>query len=109
MDWMRTHYERVLVVAAALILFLSSVTIWRHSVQFTAQLAVMPPAPSLKSVSPLAKAQELASATEKLHQPPQSPELFHNVCGSNPYLKRKSHELDCSRGFDVLVANDKFE
>ncbi len=31
----------------------------------------MPPAPSLKSVSPLEKAQELQAAAEKLHRPPQ--------------------------------------
>ena len=71
MDWVRAHYERVLVIAAAIILFVCSILIWRNAAQFSSQLAIMPPAPSLKSASPLAKAQDLAAAAEKLHQPPQ--------------------------------------
>jgi len=71
MDWVRTHYERALLVAAALILFLSSLFIWKNTIGFSSQLAVMPPAPALKGASPLAKAEELAAAAEKLHQPPQ--------------------------------------
>jgi hypothetical protein len=68
---LREHYERVLVIAAALILFFSSIAIWRSAARFSPQLAMMPPAPLSKSVSPTAKAQELAVAGEKLHQPPQ--------------------------------------
>lgn len=71
MEWVREHYERVLLIAAAIVLFVCSIFIWRTTSAFTSQLAVMPPAPSLKSASPLAKAQELAAAEEKLHQPPQ--------------------------------------
>jgi len=71
MNWVRAHSERVLLIAAALVLFLCSVLIWRNAARFSSELAVMPPAPSLKSVSPMAKAQELAVAAEKLHQPPQ--------------------------------------
>jgi hypothetical protein len=71
MDWVRAHYERVLLMAAAGLLFLSSILIWSNAARFSSQLAVMPPAPSLKSVSPLEKAQELHSAAEKLHRPPQ--------------------------------------
>jgi len=71
MDWVRAHYERVLLISAAVVLFLSSVLIWRSAARFSSQLAVMPPAPSLKSVSPLEKAQELQAAAEKLHRPPQ--------------------------------------
>jgi hypothetical protein len=71
MDWVREHYERALLIAASVVLFLCSVLTFRSALQFNSQLAVMPPAPSLKSVSPLAKAQELAAAEEKLHQPPQ--------------------------------------
>ena len=71
MDWVRAHYERVLLITAASLLFLCSILIWRNAARFGSQLAVMPPAPSLKSASPLAKAQELATAAEKLHQPPQ--------------------------------------
>jgi hypothetical protein len=71
MDWVRAHYERVVLIAAALVLFLCSIFIWRNAARFSSQLAVMPPAPSSKSVSPLAKAEELAAAAAKLHQPPQ--------------------------------------
>ncbi len=71
MDWVRAHYERVLSISAAVLLFLSSILIWRNAARFSSQLAVMPPAPSLKSASPLAKAQELQAAAEKLHRPPQ--------------------------------------
>jgi len=71
MDWVRAHYERVLLMAAVVLLFLSSILIWSNAARFSSQLAVMPPAPSLKSVSPLEKAQELQAAAEKLHRPPQ--------------------------------------
>ena len=71
MNWVRVHYEKALLIAAAALLFLSSILIWRNAARFSSQLAAMPPAPSLKSASPLAKAQELAVAAEKLHQPPQ--------------------------------------
>ncbi len=71
MDWVRAHYERVLLISAAVVLFLSSVLIWRSAARFSSQLAVMPPVPSLKSVSPLEKAQELQAAAEKVHRPPQ--------------------------------------
>jgi hypothetical protein len=71
MDWVRAHYERVLLIAAAALLFLCSIFIWHNAARFSSQLAVMPPAPSLKSASPLANAQELSAAAEKLHQPPQ--------------------------------------
>jgi len=71
MNWVRAHYERVLLISAAVLLFLSSILIWRNAARFSSQLAVMPPAPSLKSVSPLATAQELQAAAEKLHRSPQ--------------------------------------
>src|SRR5437763_6674142 len=71
MHCVRAHYDRVLLITAASLLFLCSILIWRNAARFGSQLAVMPPAPSLKSASPLAKAQELATAAEKLRQPPQ--------------------------------------
>src|SRR5438874_9678379 len=71
MDWVRAHYERVLLIAAALVLFSCSILIWRDAARFHSQLAMMPPPPPLRSVSPMSKAQELAAAAEKLHQPPQ--------------------------------------
>ncbi len=71
MDLLRAHYERVLLIAAAVLLFVCSIFIWRNVVDFGSQLSVMPPAPALKAASPMAKAQELDAAIEKLHQPPQ--------------------------------------
>src|SRR5436309_2214486 len=71
MEWARQHYERVLLIAAAVVLFVCSVFIFRNAFSFSSQLAIMPPAPASKSASPLAKAQELLAAGEKLHQPPQ--------------------------------------
>jgi hypothetical protein len=71
MNVIREHYERVLLIAAAILLFVCSIFIWRAAVGFSSQVVVMPPAPTLKTASPLAKAQELAAAVEKLHQPPQ--------------------------------------
>jgi hypothetical protein len=58
-------------IAAAILLFVCSIFIWRAAVGFSSQVVVMPPAPTLKTASPLAKAQELAAAVEKLHRPPQ--------------------------------------
>jgi hypothetical protein len=71
MDWARQHYERVVLIAAAFVLLVCSIFILRSAVSFSSQLAIMPAAPALKTASPLAKAQELATAAEKLHQPPQ--------------------------------------
>ena len=71
MNLLCQYYERVLLTAAALLLFVCAIFIWHAAAGFSSQLAVMPPAPALKTVSPLAKAQELTAAVEKLHQPPQ--------------------------------------
>ena len=71
MSWLRGHYDQALLIAAGGFLFLSSISIWRNAAQFSAQLALMPQTPTLKSVSPTAKAQELKEATDKMHQPPQ--------------------------------------
>lgn len=71
MNLLREHYERVLLIAAAILLFVCSIFVWKNAANFGSQLSVMPPAPGLKSASPMAKAQELDAAIEKLHQPPQ--------------------------------------
>jgi len=71
MNWVRAHYEKALLIGAALLLCLSSIFIWLNAARFGSTLAGMPPAPSSKSVSPLAKAEELAAAAAKLRQPPQ--------------------------------------
>jgi len=71
MEWVRNHYEQALLIAAALVLFVCSIFIFRDAMHFGSELSLMPPAPASKSASPLAKAQELNAAIEKLHQPPQ--------------------------------------
>jgi hypothetical protein len=71
MDWVRTNYERLLLITAAIVLFVCSILLWRSAAEFNSQVAIMPPAPALRTASPLAKAQELNAAVEKLHQPPQ--------------------------------------
>jgi hypothetical protein len=71
MGQIREHYERVLLIAGAILLFVCLIFIWRAAVGFSSQLVVRPPPPTLTTASPLAKAQELAAAVEKLHRPPQ--------------------------------------
>jgi|GEM_PF-4779049 hypothetical protein len=71
MNWVRTNYDRVLLIAAASVLLVCSIFIWKNAAGFRSQLGVMPPGPTLKSASPMAKAQELDAAIEKLHQPAQ--------------------------------------
>jgi hypothetical protein len=71
MNLLRNHYDRLLLAAASIILLLCSIVIWRNAVDFGSQLRFMPPAPALATISPVAKAQELSAAIEKLHQPPE--------------------------------------
>ncbi len=71
MDWVRTNYERVLLIAAAVLLFVCSIFIWKNAASFGSQLSVMPPSRAQRTTSPLAKAEELDAAIEKLHQPSQ--------------------------------------
>jgi hypothetical protein len=71
MDWVRAQYDRALLIAAALILLICAVSIWRRAAGFSDQFPVAPAAPALKSAPPPGKAGELSSAVEKLHQPPQ--------------------------------------
>jgi hypothetical protein len=73
MNWLPTNYERILLSAAAIILFVCSIFIWRSATQFNSQFTALPPAPApaLRTASSLVNAQELDAAIEKLHQPPQ--------------------------------------
>ena len=71
MDWVRAHYDRVVLIAAAVFLFFCAIAIWHRAMSFGASFPVMGTAPALKSASPPAKALELDAASEKLHQPPQ--------------------------------------
>ena len=71
MDWVRAHYDRVVLIAAAIFLFVCAIAIWHRAMSFGASFAVMGTAPALKSASPPAKALELQAASQKLHQPQQ--------------------------------------
>ena len=71
MSWLRAHYDRVVLIAAAVFLFLCAISIWHRAMSFGASFPVMGNAPALKSASPPAQVVELEKAAEKLHQPPQ--------------------------------------
>ena len=71
MNWVRAHYDRVVLIAAAAFLFCCATLIWHKAISFGASFAVMQATPALKSASPPAKALELEAAAGKLHQPPQ--------------------------------------
>src|SRR5216683_1156348 len=71
MNWIRAHYDRVALIAAAAFLFVCSISIWCSAVGFGKNFAVMPTGAPVKGASSLAKAVELDAAAQKLHQPPQ--------------------------------------
>ncbi len=71
MIWVREHYERVLLIGAAALFLLNSILIWRSAARFGSQFAVVSSGSLVKSASPFAKSQELDTAIEKVHQPPQ--------------------------------------
>src|SRR6266853_186050 len=71
MDWIRTHYDRVTFIVAAVFLFISAVSIWWSAVKFGNSLAAHQTAPPAKSASPPARAIELARAAEQLQAPSQ--------------------------------------
>src|SRR5205823_7872710 len=71
MDWVRTHYDRVTLIAAAAVLFISAVSIWWSAVQFGNNLAAHQTAPPAKSASPPAEAVALTRAAEQLQHPAQ--------------------------------------
>jgi hypothetical protein len=68
MTWIRTHYDRVAVLAAALFLLVSSLLITRNALQFGDSLARTSPPPP-KPAAPSPKAVEIERAMEKLKQP----------------------------------------
>jgi hypothetical protein len=70
MTWLRTHYDRAAVFAAALFLFISSLLITRNAWQFGDNLALQSALPA-KPAAPPPKAIEMAQAMEKLKQPAQ--------------------------------------
>ena len=72
MDWIKAHYDRVALVAAATFLFICAISIWWSAAQFGNKLAAQQQAaPPPKAASPPGKAVELDRAAEKLQQPAQ--------------------------------------
>jgi hypothetical protein len=69
-DWIKAHYDRVTLVAAAILLLISAIWIWWSAIQFGSRL-VAQPAPPKKAASPPAVAVELDRAAEELEHPAQ--------------------------------------
>ena len=69
-DWLKAHYDRVALIAAGIILFLSAISIWWNAIQFGNRL-VAQPGPPLKNASPPPVATELDRAAQRLQHPLQ--------------------------------------
>jgi hypothetical protein len=70
MDWIKAHYERVTLIAAAIFLFISAIWIWWSAIQFGNHL-VSQQAPPQKAAAPPAGAVELDRAAKELQHPAQ--------------------------------------
>src|SRR5437762_3027910 len=72
MDWIREHYDRATLIAAAIFLFISAVLIWWSVIQFGNNLiALQRRAPPPKGASPPGQALELDRAARQLDHPAQ--------------------------------------
>src|SRR5438094_1401908 len=69
-NWLKTHYDRVALIAAGIFLFLTSISICWNAIQFGNRL-VAPPGPPPKNASPPPVAKELDRAAEHLQHPSQ--------------------------------------
>ena len=70
LDWIKAHYDRVTLIAAAILLFISAIAIWWSVIQFGNRLvSPQPPRPKAASQPPVAV--ELDRAAEQLEQPTQ--------------------------------------
>jgi hypothetical protein len=69
-DWIKAHYDRVTLVAAAIFLLICAIWIWWSAIQFGSRLVAQPVAPQ-KTASPPAAAIELDRAAEALQHPAQ--------------------------------------
>jgi hypothetical protein len=70
LDWIKAHYDRVALIAAAIFLFISAVSIWWGAIQFGNRLAAQP-GPPPRNASPPPMVTELDRAAERLQQPSQ--------------------------------------
>jgi hypothetical protein len=71
MTWIRAHYDRVAVLAAALFLLCSALLIMRSVLQFGENFSALQAPPPAKPAVPPPKAVEMEHATERLRQPAQ--------------------------------------
>jgi hypothetical protein len=71
MDWIRAHYDRVVVIAAAAFLLLSAISIWRSATSFGENFIAAQSAPPPKPPKPPGKATDLETSAQKVQQPPQ--------------------------------------
>jgi hypothetical protein len=71
MDWIRSNYDRVLVITAIGFLLIASISIWRNAASFSETVFAQQPAPPPKPAKPPGRAADLETALTKLHQPPQ--------------------------------------
>jgi hypothetical protein len=71
LDWIKAHYDRVALIAAAVFLFLSAISIWWSAIQFGNRLVAHQPGSPPKNASPPAMATELDRAAERLQHPSQ--------------------------------------
>jgi hypothetical protein len=69
-DWIKAHYDRVTLVAAAILLLICAIWIWSSAIQFGSRLVPQPPIPQ-KAASRPAAAVELDRAAEELQHPAQ--------------------------------------
>ena len=70
LDWIKAHYDRVALIAAAIFLFISAIWIWWSAIQFGNRL-IPQQAPPQKAASPPVVAVELDRAAKELEQPAQ--------------------------------------
>ncbi|HEY6206595.1 MAG TPA: Amuc_1099 family pilus-like system protein [Chthoniobacterales bacterium] len=71
MEWLRAHYERVVLAIAALLLLYYAISIARNAVKYPQDLAARQVPVTPKKASPPREAVDLARAQEKLQQPAQ--------------------------------------
>jgi len=77
LEWIKAHYDRVALIAAAIFLFISSISIWWNAIQFGNRL-VAPPGPPPKNASPPPVATELDRAAKQLQHPTQWKSSTHS-------------------------------
>jgi hypothetical protein len=69
-DWLKANYDRAVLIAAAVLLFISAVAIWWSAIQFGSRLVTPAPVPP-KTASQPPVAVELDRAAEQIQKPLQ--------------------------------------